>query len=386
MQVILRPIGWNKWSGILKYKNCFDDLGPYLTRSGALYTGLTLEDEKRLGSILGLDLSRNALNPFWTNFRIRTSVNDIIFNTEDPLDELKYLFAKGHKRVKTSLLENKATADFVLINRDEEAKVENSFNRIKREAIKEFDKLTATEIRKALRLFGYNADSMSAEVAENRLYTFIEANPQKFMDRWVNNKSREIEALIETAISKNIIRRNKNIYKYGSEIIGNSLEDTVNYLMSPNNQDIRLAVMNACDTKDYYVTGESSEEDIEKSIESEMTPKQKGKVKKEHVANLVYHTAKVKLRVIDGEFEKRIITTFLTTHPDAIFVTEGFLYAVDETQMKLSDMQSKLKGKTLIVDLDYREYNKTTTDKETGIDRVEVRKMPNVKKFLRLLF
>jgi len=281
MQVILRPIGWNKWSGILKYKNCFDDLGPYLTRSGALYTGLTLEDEKRLGSILGLDLSRNALNPFWTNFRIRTSVNDIIFNTEDPLDELKYLFAKGHKRVKTSLLENKATADFVLINRDEEAKVENSFNRIKREAIKEFDKLTATEIRKALRLFGYNADSMSAEVAENRLYTFIEANPQKFMDRWVNNKSREIEALIETAISKNIIRRNKNIYKYGSEIIGNSLEDTVNYLMSPNNQDIRLAVMNACDTKDYYVTGESSEEDIEKSIESEMTPKQKGKVKKE---------------------------------------------------------------------------------------------------------
>jgi hypothetical protein len=284
MQVILRPIGWNKWSGILKYKNCFDDLGPYLTRSGAMYTGLTMEDEKRLGSLLGLDLSRSSTNPFWVNFRIRTSVNDIILDTDDPLDELKYLFCKGHKRVKGSLLEQKATADFVLINRDEEAKVENSFNRIKRDAIKEFDKLTPTEIRKALRLFGYNAESMSSEVAENRLYTFVEANPNKFMDRWVNNKSREIEALIEIAISKNIIRRNKNIYKYGSEIIGNSLEDTVNFLMSPNNQDIRLAVMNACETKDYYVTGEASKEDVEESRTQDEAPRPKTKPKKE-VAN-----------------------------------------------------------------------------------------------------
>lgn len=284
MQVILRPIGWNKWSGILKYKNCFDDLGPYLTRSGAMYTGLTMEDEKRLGSLLGLDLSRSSTNPFWVNFRIRTSVNDIILDTDDPLDELKYLFCKGHKRVKGSLLEQKATADFVLINRDEEAKVENSFNRVKRDAVKEFDKLTPTEIRKALRLFGYNAESMSSEVAENRLYTFVEANPNKFMDRWVNNKSREIEALIEIAISKNIIRRNKNIYKYGSEIIGNSLEDAVNFLMSPNNQDIRLAVMNACETKDYYVTGEASKEDVEESRTQDEAPRPKTKPKRE-VAN-----------------------------------------------------------------------------------------------------
>lgn len=281
MQVILRPLGWNKWSGILKYKNCFDDLGPYLTRSGTMYTGLTTEDEKRLSSLLGLDLSRNTDNPFWINFRIRTSVNDIILNTDDPFDELKYLFCKDHKRVKNSLLENKATADFVLINRDEEAKLENSFNRTKRDAVREFDKLTPTEIRKVLRLFGYNAETMSSEVAENRLYTFIEANPQKFMDRWVNNKSREIEALLETAISKNVIRKNKNIYKYGSDIIGSSLDDTIVFLTKASNQDIRLAILNACDTKDYYVTGEASGEDVEKSLQQEEAPKPKSKTKKE---------------------------------------------------------------------------------------------------------
>lgn len=279
MQVILRPIGWNKWSGILRYKNCFDDLGPYLTRSGSMYTGLTLEDEERLGAQLGIDLSRSSTNPFWINFRIRTSVNDIILDTSDPFDELKYLFCKGHKRVKNSLLEQKATADFVLINRDEEAKVENVFNRTKRDAIMEFSKLTPTEIRKCLRLFGYNAESMSSEVAENKLYTFVEANPKKFLDRWVNNKSREIETLIEVAVAKNIIRKNKNIYTYGSDVIGNSLDDTIAFLNSPNNQDIRLAIMNACDTKDYYVVGEASAEDVAKSLQQAEAPKPKTKAK-----------------------------------------------------------------------------------------------------------
>jgi len=270
MQVILRPIGWNKWSGILKYKNCYDDLGPYLTRSGVLYTGLSPEDEKRLGERLGINLAKKVNsaeqgiidNPYWSNFFIRTSVNDIILDTEDPFDELKHLFCKGHKRVKNSLLENKATADFVLINREEEAKVENNLVRIKREAYREFDKLTPTDIRKVLRLFGYNADNMSNEVAENKLSQFIEANPKKFIDKWVANKSREIEVLIEKAIAKNIIRRNKNIYRYGSEIIGTSLQDTIDFLSIPNNQEIRRAISSACEFKDFYMAGEATSEEI----------------------------------------------------------------------------------------------------------------------------
>jgi len=289
MQVILRPIGWNKWSGVKKYKNCYDDLGTYYTRSGVLYTGLTTEDEQRLGVLLGVNLAKKINagekgiidNPYWSNFFIRTAVSDILLDTEDPFDELKYLFCKSHKRVKTSLLENKATADFALINREEEAKVENSLVRTKREAYREFDKLTPTEIRKVLRLFGYNADNMSNEVAENKLSQFIEANPKKFIDKWVGNKTREVEVLIETAIAKNIIRRNKNIYKYGSEIIGTSLQDTIDYLSLPNNQDIRVAIMNACDVKDFYMAGESTADEVLTSKVSDIVEKKTTKTNKQ---------------------------------------------------------------------------------------------------------
>jgi len=275
MRVILRPIGWNRWSGALKYKGCYDDLGPYLTRSGALYTGLTPDDEKRLGTILGVDLSRSNKNPYWINFAIRTSINDIILDTDDPMDELKYLFLKNHKRVKASLLDNKPSADFVLINRDEEAIVENRINRLKRDAIRAFDKLTPTEMRKVLRLFGYNAESMSSEVVESKLYTLVEANPKKFIDKWVENSNRDIEVLIETAISKNILTKNKTIFRFGSEIIGYNLQDTIAYLSNPVNQDIRLSIMKSCNTEDLHLDHEVTEAQIKESLLSEELPKPK---------------------------------------------------------------------------------------------------------------
>jgi len=285
MRVILRPLGRGNWSGIRKYKGCHDDLGPYFTRSGALYTGLTLEDEKRLGALLGVDLRRSNDNPFWINFFIRTSTNDIILDTDDPMDELKYLFLKNHKQVKKSLLDNNPSANFVIINKDEEAKVENSVNRLKRTAIREFDKLSPTEIRKALRILGYNAESMSSEVAENKLYNLVEANPKKFLDKWVDNKSREIEVLVETAISKNVITKNKTVYRYGSEIIGHNLQDTLDYLSNPLNQDIRLTIAKSCQTKDVYMENEASDEQVSKSLISENDIKPTKKVTKKEETN-----------------------------------------------------------------------------------------------------
>jgi hypothetical protein len=220
-----------------------------------LYTGLELADEQRLGALLGLNLSKGS--DYWKTFFIRTSVGDIILDTDNPMDELKYLFLKSHKRVKNSLMENKAGANFVLINRDEEARKENVYAKTEREAISAFDKLTPTEMRKALRVFGHNADSMSNEVVENKLYQVIKANPQSFLDRWVKNDDREEQVLIETAISKNIIRRDRHMYKYGSETIGNNLEETIGFLRDPKNQDIKIGILSAVDYKDYYVKNEA---------------------------------------------------------------------------------------------------------------------------------
>lgn len=248
MRVILRPLNKNNWSNVQKYRNCNYDVGPYLTRSGGIYTGLTPADEVRLGERLGLDLRQSS--DFWKTFFVRTNTKDIFLDTDDAIDELKYLFLRGHKRVKTSLLENKAGADFVIINKDEEAKVSNLANKIKVDAFTAFKTLTATDIRKVLRLYGENADNMSPEIAEERLFGLIEGNPSRFLDKWVNNDSRETEVLLEKAISVNSIRKNLNIYKYGSEIIGRSKEEAIHFLENPTNQDIKRTILIEIDAKD----------------------------------------------------------------------------------------------------------------------------------------
>ena len=64
--------------------------------------------------------------------------------------------------------------DYVLINKDSEAQESNRIAKRKREAIKEFDKMSLEEMRKALRLFGFKADTMSNELVENKLFELVE--------------------------------------------------------------------------------------------------------------------------------------------------------------------------------------------------------------------
>jgi len=249
MIAILRPFRKENWSGLIRYRNCYEDIGPYYTRSGMIYTGLTPADEERLGKILGQNLGRNS--DYWKNFFIRTYSTDIYLNLDDPNDELRYLFCKNHKRVKTSIFEHKAGANFLLINKEEEAKKSNMINKTRRTAMKEFDRLSTEEIRKCLRLFGHNGDNMEPEVAENNLFEIVESNPQSFIDRWVNNTRREVEATVERAISMNIIRRSKNVYRYGSEIIGRTMSETLDFLENPKNQDILISIMKTIQSKNF---------------------------------------------------------------------------------------------------------------------------------------
>ena len=271
MRVILRPTNRHTWSNVVKYKNCYDYLTPYFTRSGNIYTGLTAEDSSRLGTILGLNLLQSS--DYWKNFFVRVGSDDIFLETEDPFDEIKYLFLKNHKRVKSSIFEHKATAEYLLINKDEEAKRENLFNKSKVDGISEFRKMSLTDMRKCLRLFGQNAENASSELVENAMFKLVESNPSLFLSKWTNNKNREIEVVLEQAIAKNIIRRNKNIYKFGSDVIGYSMQETIDFLNNPKNQDIKISVLNSIDAKDFIVKNEAPESDLAQfNIEPE-TPK-----------------------------------------------------------------------------------------------------------------
>ena len=225
MEVIVRIMKVNPWTGLTKWPTTFDYIGPYYTRTGGLYTGLSTAEARRLEEALGKE--QGELSPssdFWVTFAVKIGKKDMILDTENPLDELQYLFLKNHKRVADGLANMSPAKDYVIINKDAEAEQSNRINKVKREAYREFDKMSIDDMRKCLRLYGMKSD-------------------------WVENPNKEINFVIEEAISKNIIRKNRTQYFFGTDLIGNGIEDVIAYLQDKKNQDIKLAILNEIKSK-----------------------------------------------------------------------------------------------------------------------------------------
>ena len=240
----------NPWAGLIKYKGCCDYIAPYFTRSGSIYTGLTPEDETKFEKALGLETGTLAKgSPYWTNFCVKIGSRPMLLDDQYPRQEMIIKFLSGHKRVATSLDLFDAGKDYLLINREAEAIEQNKTNKLRREAIKEFDKLSLDQMRKCLRLFGVKSDNMSNELVESTLFALVDKNPNKFFTKWIDNKSKETEFIIEEAIAKGVIRKEHTQYYYGTEMFADSIESAIAYLDSKKNQDLKLQIINETQNK-----------------------------------------------------------------------------------------------------------------------------------------
>ena len=240
----------NPWIGLVKYRHCFDYIAPYFTRSGSIYTGLTPEDEKYFEKALGYEEGHLAkTSDFWTTFCVKVGARSLLLDDSIPRQAMIIKFLSGHKRVATSLDRLDAGKDYLLINREAEAIEQNKQNKLRRDAIKEFDKLSLDQMRQCLRLFGMSSDRMSNELVESTLFSMVDKQPKKFFDKWVNNKAKDTEFLLEQAIAKGVIRKDKTHYFYGSDMFADTLEDAIAYLDSKKNQDLKLAIINETNNK-----------------------------------------------------------------------------------------------------------------------------------------
>ena len=77
----------------------------------------------------------------------------------------------------------------------------------------------------------------------------VDKNPKQFFLKWVNNKSKETEFLLESAIAKGVIRKDRTQYYYGTEMFADSLDEAIAYLDSKKNQDLKLSIINQVENK-----------------------------------------------------------------------------------------------------------------------------------------
>lgn len=101
-------------------------------------------------------------------------------------------------------------------------------------------------------------------------------------------------------------------------------------------------------------------------------------------ADFTAYSANITFTVIDGEFTGRKIFGNVTTHPDVLFLLEGFLFAVNKKEIVLTDLQKECINKRLIVEVYTRETTRTKADPHTGMDVTITAKKNAVRNFLKL--
>ena len=169
----------------------------------------------------------------------------------DPLsimDYIKYSFALKHPHValtKTEM-ETDTTKRFYIQDLAREDKVKNNSIKLKKDADKEFIKVSTSvnNMKRILRLMSNtNPDRMTDEQIENSLYEIKNNDPKKFI-RVATDKNLELKAEIEEMVSAGVLRKIGNQVIFIDEVLGETVEDAVVHLKNKKNSG-KLTILRA---------------------------------------------------------------------------------------------------------------------------------------------
>ena len=250
-KVTLKPIKKHGWlpddhDGAIRYSKCFERLTVQAAKgTGVLNTGLSEDDEVRLEAKMHMapgTLSKYNRD-YWADFRIDVPKDGKILNISNPEDEVKYLVLKAHQRVANSEMERFDTpfAEYVMTSDEQEAKVENQKSKLKRKAYKVFSGMSTTEMKDVLKVMGKRVgDDASVDFVESQLDKIVTDDPQNFLTT-VEDPTFAMRAFIDDCISSRVLVKNGTKYQLpGGDVVGYTLEQTIEYLQNPDNQEVYL--------------------------------------------------------------------------------------------------------------------------------------------------
>lgn len=288
--IFLKPIMTEKWHGLHKVgRTRFQDTQDVIqvlfdSKSGALATGLDNDTEARLSSSLGVSLANNSANEFWHDFKIKLKDQTMIFNTDNPIEELQVYVMKASKFIANSQKELDAgkwpNAKYVIYDEQTELEKQASEVQTKAKAIDIFNNLSPEKKLDMLKLYGKAVENSSNDFVYTKLYEIVENDPIDFIAQ--ANKSPEeikIKALIFDLEKIGILRRKGTAYLYNDQQVGFDYDDTVSYLLNPGNQELLVKLKDSLEMRQpsYSPKVEVKEEIIEEVKETKTTAKKKTK-------------------------------------------------------------------------------------------------------------
>lgn len=221
-------------------------------KNGTPHKGVSSDLEKLLLPLINdipvsADEFRKEARQFWYTLSLKVPSEGAVLNISvgedrmpvEPKDYIIYKWALTHPFVAKTKEEMVSSGKkrFYIHDPERETHAENDKVKAKAKAMKEFVKVIDDEAKmdRVLRVLGKsNPAKMSKEVKENTLHKLLESNPDRFYEV-ATDESLAVKDFIAEAISYEILRKSGNSYFYMEEVVGDNLEETVDYFKNKKN-------------------------------------------------------------------------------------------------------------------------------------------------------
>jgi hypothetical protein len=259
MLVEVRPRPIQKWHG-KKNRESFSMPkvveALYDEHTGKLATGLTELEAKQYSQLLGgVDLSDTfnveAPHPFWGSKpgMVKLENSTMVFNTNKPLDAVRVKLMKASKYVANSQkeLDEGKWGEATHVIFDEEENVELKASKIAQsdECVLLKSKLSLDDKASLVQIIaGKAVRGRSANFIEVELKDIIDNKPEEFL-KYIKMGKEEVyvRATVYEAIHKNVLTREGTGVYYMGDVLGIDVEDTITWFKNPQNQKLKVAIM-----------------------------------------------------------------------------------------------------------------------------------------------
>lgn len=199
-------------------------------------------------------------SPFWDNFRIPLTNENLRLDLSIPLQKLTYYFCIAQPKIAASLKEVHKKPDAKWYVEDLEIEADEAIKEASyiENALTLYNESDITKKRRMARILGNSevADENTSEKLVNAyLLNFLKNDPKAFTSRLsASPEELTVQAEILEAIEKGIIRKQDGVFTRitsdGSPgaVIGESMSVAIKFLLAPKNEPLRAGIIR--ETKD----------------------------------------------------------------------------------------------------------------------------------------
>jgi hypothetical protein len=221
---------------------------------------LTPEQLEDYGKILKQDLSLQFIlgdaHPFWDSrlAKVVLENNTQFFNVDNPIEAIKVAILKASKDVAPTLKDweegKYPEASHYIVDEREEIAAFLVADKKEKEARAKLEKLDKKEKGEIIFL-------MTGKIVKQQTEEFLNFELKKLFNSrlddlitYLNQDKVEtaLRSLVNESVAKNIITKSGLKFLYFDQIIGNNLEEVVDYLRKEENQSFKLELMSKTDS------------------------------------------------------------------------------------------------------------------------------------------